>query len=292
MKKTAMILAAVLAAANLSAGELEGLRSGAGELKGLRVPEVPGTTVEEIRPAAVTGEKTFINPKIYITPVTENWKDTMLVKFRKGVGVEEMRALLVWAGLDCKVWADNGAGLLARVDIADALAPRRALLLVEYASVEAVQVNRTVYAALQSSPKSAAAAEGPEFFKLTQPVFQYGAVLPGVFSYSNSVIFYRDAATAGDAGKYAADKFEKHGRRVLKATPQALNSHYLLSITFSGKPVQLYKASGDGFASVAEARAKADSLVAEYSAAGYTLLELQATEAFGRSLYIIIFARF
>lgn len=140
--------------------------------------------------------------------------------------------------------------------------------------------------------KAAPAAAGPEFFKVTQQAYQNGKPLPDVYVYENSVIFYPDAAAAAEAGARVAAELERNGRKVLKVSPRKLNEWYLLQVTFAGRPVHLFKASADGFASVQEARAKAELAASEAAAGGHALLETQVADAFGRSLYILLFAKF
>jgi len=154
MRNWILAAAAVLAVSgSLSAGEAESMKALAAEFGPAAMPEA--RVEAEIIPARVIeAEKAALSPKICVSPVTSDWKNAMLIKFRKGVDLAVVKSVMKEAGLSGTSYADNGMGYYVRIDIRDAQAPAKALVLAKYAVVEAVQVNHAVYALLQG--KSAA----------------------------------------------------------------------------------------------------------------------------------------
>lgn len=126
----------------------------------------PGATIEEIiawircvelpAPAGQAGEKrASVHPKIRVSPVTAAWKDVMLVRFR-GVSFDTVRAAMSAAGARSWTFGENGGEYIVRLEIADAKAPAMARSLAAQPAVDAVEVNRSVYAALAGGNKAAA----------------------------------------------------------------------------------------------------------------------------------------
>lgn len=148
MKKTMLALAAVMAVSvNLNAGEAESIKASAAEFGSL--PNVEARWEADIVPfRAGEAEKAVLSPKICVSPVTSDWKNAILVKFRKGADIAVVKNVLKEAGLSSKSYADNGMGYYVRIDIRDSQAPAKALFIAKYAVVEAVQVNHAVYALL------------------------------------------------------------------------------------------------------------------------------------------------
>jgi len=149
MKKTMLALAAVMAVSvNLNAGEAESLKTSAADFGPLR--DVEARLEADIVPfRAVEQEKAALSPKICVSPVTSDWKNAMLVKFRKGADITIVKNVLKEAGLSGESYADNGMGYYVRIDIRDSQAPAKAIFLARYGVVEAVQVNHAVYALLE-----------------------------------------------------------------------------------------------------------------------------------------------
>lgn len=145
----------------------------------------PGATIEEIiawircvelpAPAGQAGEKgTSVHPKIRVSPVTAAWKDVMLVRFR-GVSFDTVRAAMSAAGARAWTFGENGGDHIVRLEIADAKAPAMARSLAAQPAVDAVEVNRTVYAALREDAQKASQA------RQTMSVYRKGqAVLADV----------------------------------------------------------------------------------------------------------------
>lgn len=160
MKKTIISAVVVISGLNAAAGAVELNAVRAGDISGMAVAEaaaVPGAA------AAADGARS-VSSKISVPPATADWKDTLLVKFARNTGIDVVMHVLDSVDLSPAKLADNGDGWLARVDINDAEAPLRAAKLAGFRAVEAVQVNRTVYAALKGGLLKSDAAGMSEFY--------------------------------------------------------------------------------------------------------------------------------
>ena len=153
MKKSITVaVMAVIALVAVKAGavELNGLKAGdvAGLAEAASVP-APEASVRE-----VSVSKAAVPAKISVSPVTENWKGTVLVKFARNADVGAVMHILDSVDLSPAKFSDNGDGYWVRVDIEDSKAPLRVSKLAGFSMVETVQVNRTVYALLAAGPRS------------------------------------------------------------------------------------------------------------------------------------------
>ena len=147
MKKSITVaVMAVIALVAVKAGavELNGLKAGdvAGLAEAASVP-APEASVRE-----VSVSKAAVPAKISVSPVTENWKGTVLVKFARNADVGAVMHILDSVDLSPAKFSDNGDGYWVRVDIEDSKAPLRVAKLAGFSMVEVVQVNRAVYALL------------------------------------------------------------------------------------------------------------------------------------------------
>lgn len=178
MKK--LVISAIVAISGLKvpAGAVELNAVKAGDISGMAVTQT--VPVPDAATAAAAYEARNVSSKIVVAPGAADWRDTMLVKFARNTGIDVVMHVLDSVDLSPANFSDNGDGYLVRVDIKDADAPLRAAKLAGSRAVESVQVNRTVYAMLESgSLKSAAAgASGQALMKEISTVLASGP-LPG-----------------------------------------------------------------------------------------------------------------
>ncbi|MBI5743525.1 MAG: hypothetical protein HY952_03140, partial [Elusimicrobia bacterium] len=139
MKKN--ITVAVMAVIALMA-----VKAGAAELNGLKAGDIAGLAEASAVPAPaapvmdVGVVKAAVPYKISVSPVTENWKGTVLVKFCRNSDIGAVMHMLGSVDLSTAKFSDNGDGYWVRVDIEDAKAPLRVSKLAGFSMVEAVQV--------------------------------------------------------------------------------------------------------------------------------------------------------
>lgn len=160
MKKIAIAVAVMMSGLNVMAGEVELGAVNAADLFG--IPVVAGAAIPDA--AAAKAVEARMSSKIMVTPTTANWKDTVLIKFVRGTGMDMVMHVLDSVDLSPAKFFDNGDGYLVRVDIADAKAPARAARAAGFSAVESVQVNRTVYAVLEGGDMKAAMAGNIEYY--------------------------------------------------------------------------------------------------------------------------------
>lgn len=155
MKKTITLIGVlIVAGAKLAtASGPEELRAAGGA--GLTEPALAAITALSVEPASAPALEVSVKAapgaKISVTPVTEHWKDVLLVKFNRGTDIKTVMDILSREGFSSKSFADNGDGFYVRLDVKDAAAAAAAMALAEYGTVESVQVNRAVYAILSGS---------------------------------------------------------------------------------------------------------------------------------------------
>ena len=124
-----------------------------GDVRGA-INDIKANNTDIVLPAAKPSKSDnalSLNSKIYVTPVTANWANAMLLKFIKGTDINTVMHVLRKAGLQSETFADNGDGFYVRVDVENNLAPQKAVLLSLYSVVESVQVNNTVYNLIKNS---------------------------------------------------------------------------------------------------------------------------------------------
>jgi len=168
-KAILMTVIASIAGLAVEAGavELNGLKAGdvAGPTAAAAVP-APGAPVMDIRVA-----KAAVPAKISVSPVTENWKGAVLVKFTKNADIGAVMHMLDSVDLSPAKFSDNGDGYWVRVDIEDSKAPLRVSKLAGFSMVEAVQVNRAVYALLAGGSAMKTGALAVEYVAKEQGKF-------------------------------------------------------------------------------------------------------------------------
>lgn len=160
MKKIAIAVAVMMSGLNVMAGEVELGAVKAGDISG--IPVVAEASIPDAAAAKAVAAR--MSSKIMVTPTTANWKDTVLIKFARGTGMDMVMHILDSVDLSPAKFFDNGDGYLVRVDIADAKAPARAARSAGFSAVESVQVNRTVYAMLEGGDMKAATAGTIEYY--------------------------------------------------------------------------------------------------------------------------------
>ena len=116
------------------------------------INDIKANNTDIVLPAAKTSKSEGKSlSKIYVTPVTANWANAMLLKFIKGTDVNTVMSVLRKAGLQSETFADNGDGFYVRVDMENSLASQKAVLLSQYSVIESVRVNTTVYNLIKNS---------------------------------------------------------------------------------------------------------------------------------------------
>ena len=169
MKKTMIAIAAVIAGLAVKAG--------AAELNGLKAEGVAALAEASAVPLPAAPERALnvpgaaVSAKISVTPVTENWNGTVLVKFTKNADIGAVIHMLDSVDLSPAKFSDNGDGYWVRVDIEDSKAPLRVSKLAGFSMVEAVQVNRAVYALLAGGSAMKTGALAVEYVAKEQGKF-------------------------------------------------------------------------------------------------------------------------
>lgn len=250
MKKIVIAVIAAVSGLNVMAG--------AAELSGLKAGDVAVLMADtQITLPAVAEKARGVSSKIVITPTTVNWKDTMLVKFAKNTGIDVVMYVLDSVDLSPAKFADNGDGYLVRVDIKDADAPLRAAKLAGFRAVETVQVNRTVYSALEGGLMKSAAAGISEF---------YGS------GYSRWMPEAQERAEA--ALRLYVKVLGENGIAVIKAEVKEVEGFIAPVITYQGKQV-LFRSTGSAM-TLAGAKAKMEQEIKALVSKGAVIVYSEA----------------
>jgi len=148
MKKIIM-MAMIAALAGLKPGFASGFEdllagAGAGRMESF----VPAKVAAPAAYTAPVIEGPFDVRKLYVTSLTESWKDSFLIKFRKGADMNAVLEVLKRVNISPAQTVDYGGGFFVKIIMDEEFLPVKVMQLTDHTSVESVQIGRRAWNAM------------------------------------------------------------------------------------------------------------------------------------------------